>query len=452
MKISRLAYVQLAVFLLLASPLSLLAASLSGTVTNKTVGKPSVGDTVVLMNLTGGMTESGRTKTNAKGEFIFAISDGGPHLIRVEHQKGSYFKNCPPGTQSVEIDVYDVAEKVAGITTEANVIRMETDNTGLKVTENYFVKNDSTPPRTQFSDHAYELYLPTTAKIEGSAAMAPSGMPVASSPVPLGDPGHYAFAFPIRPGETRFQVSYTIPYSGSYKFTPKMVIGSENLAVMLPKAMKFEPGGTTKFLPVNEDPSSQTYVARNIGPNQQIEFTVSGSGSMPREAQGGAAGGQAQGGDASGAGSPDGPGETVSAPTAGGDTRPGGGLGVPVGGEDPINKYRWWILGGLSVILAVAAGFLLRKPSSASLPPPVPAGHFANVPPSAYTAVSSAAVSASAANSSAASPATMMAVLKEELFALETEKLEGKISDAEYVELKSAFETVLRRTLARKAQ
>ena len=46
----------------------------------------------------------------------------------------------------------------------------------------------------------------------------------------------------------------------------------------------------------------------------------------------------------------------------------------------------------------------------------------------------------------------MLAVLKEELFALETEKLEGKITDAEYLQLKSAFETVLRRTLARQAE
>jgi hypothetical protein len=446
MKPLRLAYVQLALLLLLASPLSSLAASLSGTVTNKTVSKPSVGDTVVLLNLTGGMTESGRTKTDAKGEFTFNVPDAGPHLIRVEHQKGSYFKQAPPGTQSVEIDVYDVAPKVEGITTEANVIRMETDNSGLKVTENYFVKNDSSPPRTQFSDHAYEIYLPTGAKIDGSAAMAPAGMPVASSPVPLGDEGHYAFAFPIRPGETRFQVSYTVPYTGSYKFKPKLAIGSENLAVMLPKAMRFAPGGSTVFAPVNEDPTAQTFVARNIAPNQPIEFTVSGTGSMPREAQGAPTGGEAQGSGAAGGGSPDGPGETVAAPSAaGGDTRPGGGLGVPVGGEDPINKYRWWILGGLSVILAIAAGFLLRKPSSPPLPAPVPAGHFAGVPPPPPPPFH-------AASDAAAAPASMLAVLKDELFALETERLEGKISESEYVQLKSAFETVLRRTLARQPQ
>jgi hypothetical protein len=442
MKPFRRAYLPLAIFLLAASPLFSLAASLSGTVTNKTVSKPSVGDTVVLLQLTGGMTETGRTKTDAKGAFTFNVPDAGPHLIRVEHQKGSYFKQAPPGTQSVEIDVYDVAPKVEGIATEANVIRMEADNSGLKITENYFVKNDSSPPRTQFSDHAYEIYLPVDAKIEGSAAMAPAGMPVASSPVPLGDPGHFAFAFPIRPGETRFQVSYTVPYSGSYKFSPRLAIGSENLAVMLPKAMKFTPSGSTQFVPVNEDPTAQTFVARNIAANQKIEFTISGTGSMPREAQGAPTGGNAQMGDAGG-GSPDGPGETVASPTAGGDNRPGGGLGVPVGGEDPINKYRWWVLGGLSVILAIAAGFLLRKSSSSSpLPAPVPAGHFSGVvppPPSVIVA-------------SPAAPASMLAVLKDELFALETERLEGKISESEYAQLKSAFETVLRRTLARQSQ
>ena len=213
-------------------------------------------------------------------------------------------------------------------------------------------------------------------------------------------------------------------------------------AVMLPKAMKFSPGSSTKFQPVDEDPTAQTFVARNIAPGQPIEFTVSGTGAMPREAQGAPSGGEAQGGAMGG--SPDGPGETVAAPSgAGADTRPGGGLGVPVGGEDPINKYRWWILGGLSVILAIAAGVLLRKPAT-PLPAPVPAGHFAAVPPPPpnYAAVSAAANA----------PASMLAVLKEELFSLETERLEGKISDAEYVQLKAAFETVLRRTLARQPQ
>lgn len=426
----------LAAILLLASPLASLAASLTGTVTNQTTSKPSAGDDVVLLQLQGGMTESGRTKTDSKGRFSFSVPDAGPHLIRVEHQKGSYFKQAPPGTQSVEINVYDVAAKVEGITTEADVARMETDNSGLKVTENYFVKNQSSPPRTQFSDHAYEIYLPLDATIEGSAAMAPNGMPVASSPVPLGEKGHYAFAFPIRPGETRFQVSYRVPYKGSYKFTPRLAMAAENLAIMLPKSMKFSAGNSSSFQPTTDDPTGQTYLARNAAPGQPLEFTVSGTGAMPREAQGA----DAQQGAANGSG-----GATMGAPGgASADTRPGGGLGVPVGGADPIDKYRWWILGGLSVVLAVAAGFLLRKPSSG----PLPAAAAVPAPPT-RAAAPPATVSSPVVHAPAAPRSVMLTALKDELFALETERLEGKISDSEYAELKSAFQTVLRRTLAR---
>jgi hypothetical protein len=44
-----------------------------------------------------------------------------------------------------------------------------------------------------------------------------------------------------------------------------------------------------------------------------------------------------------------------------------------------------------------------------------------------------------------------LSALKEELFALETERLEGKLSDSDYAENKSALEVVLRRALARQS-
>jgi hypothetical protein len=46
-------------------------------------------------------------------------------------------------------------------------------------------------------------------------------------------------------------------------------------------------------------------------------------------------------------------------------------------------------------------------------------------------------------------PNASLAALKEELFAIETEKLQGRLSDAEYAEQKSALEIVLRRALQR---
>ena len=84
---------------------------------------------------TRGMRESTTTTTDATGHFTLDLPDQGPHLIRVDHQKAGYFRIAPPGTQSVEIDVYDVAEKVAGVSTQADVMRFETDRQGLHVLE-----------------------------------------------------------------------------------------------------------------------------------------------------------------------------------------------------------------------------------------------------------------------------------------------------------------------------
>src|SRR5271155_170811 len=363
------------------TPLTALAASITGTVTNKTVNKPAAGDRVVLIQLQGGMRESNSTTTDARGNFKLDLPDDGPHLIRVDHEKAGYFHIAPPGTQTANIDVYDVSERVEGVSTEANVMRIEADQQGLHVIENYFVKNDSSPPRTQLSTHAYEIYLPEGAQVEGSAAMAPGGMPVSSSPVPLGDKGHFAFVFPIRPGETRFQVSYRLPYSGSYKFSSRLAIPAENFAIMMPKSMKFTPATDSPFQPINDDPNAQTFLAKNVPAAQAVEFTVSGLGSMPREARGqgeGAQGGDAAGGSGQGGPSAAGQGQPTS-PEAGSaaaasDTRPGGGLGNPIDTPDPLTKYRWWILGSLSRVLAAGAAFFLRNqaPAVAAVPEGAP--------------------------------------------------------------------------------
>lgn len=295
-------------------------------------------------------------------------------------------------------------------------MRIETDPQGLHVIENYFVKNDSNPPMTQLSPRSYEIYLPPDARIEGSAAMAPGGMPVSSSPIPTGEKGYYAYIFPIRPGETRFQVSYHLPYNGSFNFTPKVSLPTQNVAVMLPESMKFTGGGAVGFQAINDGTTNaQTFLARNVAPSQVMAFTVSGTGSMPREQQ------SQSGNDANAAG------PEAGQSSAANDTRPGGGLGNPIDTPDPLNKYKWWILSGLALVLAVAAAFLLRAKPEVASAPAVPAPV-------------------------AASPAgqgDLLATLKEELFALETERLEGKLSESEYAEQKAALETVLRRALSR---
>jgi hypothetical protein len=402
------------------------ADSITGIVTNKTTNKPAVGDDVVLIRLQQGMQEAARTKTDAKGHFTLDVPDNGIHLVRVTHDKANYFRPAPPGTQSVEVDVYNAAAKVKGVSSEADVMRLQTDESGkaLHIVENFFVKNESNPPMTQFSDRPFEFYLPEGAVVEGSAALSPGGMPVQASPVPLGEPNHYAFIFPIRPGETRFQITYRLPYSGSLKFSPRVMMPTDTVAIMMPKSMTFKPGPSAPYAPVTEETTAQTYVARTVQPSEALDFTVSGTGQMPRDT--GAPGAAGEDGPAAGDATAQ-AGACGAAGTAASDTRPGGGLGVPLdpeGTNDPWAKYKWWILGGLGLVMAVGAGVMLK-----------------NGPAQTVAPVSAGAI--------ASGPDSLLAAMKEELFALETDKLQGRLTESEYVEQKAALEVVLRRALGR---
>lgn len=430
---------------LLALAPAALAATITGTVTNGTINKPSAGDDVVLISLEQRMQEAARTKTDARGHYSLDLpsSDGagGMHLIRVDHQKASYFQPAPPNTSHVDVEVYDVAATVPGITTEADVMRVETDPQGLKVTQSYFIKNDSHPPKTQFSAHSYDIYLPPEAKIEGAAAMGPGGMPVASSPAPAGEKGHYTYLFPLRPGETQFQVSYRLPYSGNMTFAPKTANGADNVVVMLPKSMSFKAAPGTQYQAISDELNAQTFVARNVSAGQPLGFAISGSGALPRDVQ-------AQGSGNQPGAQPGNP-QANSAPDSAQDTRPGGGLGAPIDTPDPLDKYKWWILSGIGLLLAIGAAFFLRKPVAVSgaSSVPVDAGLGATmglgIPAGAAPPATVAYGAVPAAN------ATVLTALKEELFTLETERLEGKLSEAEYAAQKQALEVVLRRALSR---
>jgi hypothetical protein len=397
------------------------AATITGTVTNGTTKTPAAGDAVVLIALDQRMQEIAHTKTDGQGHFSIDAPDPGMHLIRVDHEGAAYFQPAPPNTPNVNVQVYDVAAVVAGVSTVANVMRVETDQQGLRVTQSFFIKNDSSPPRTQFSQHSYDFYLPPNAVIEGSAAMAPGGMPVQSSPVPLGDKGHYAFLFPLRPGVTQFQLSYHLPYSGSLAFDQHFATATDSFVVMMPKSMSFKPGAPASFQSLNETPGALTMLARGGSPSRPFAFTVSGSGAMPRDTQ-------AENQSNDGAGATDAGGNSGGSAAAN-DTRPGGGLGVPIDTPDPLDKYKWWILGAITLVFAIGAGFLLRRQGDA---------------PATEAAAAGAPVSG------VQTPGGLLGALKEELFTLETDHLQGKLSDSEYEQQKQALELVLRRALSRK--
>ena len=385
------------------------ATTISGKVTNGTTGRAAAGDEVILLKLSEGMQEEARTKSDAQGRFELPVqATDVPHLIRVVHQKVNYHRPAPPGTTSVEVQVFDSAAKLEGISANVDLMRMQAQGDSLQVTEMVAVKNQSKPPRTLMSEHTLDIYLPEGAQIETALAAGPGGMPVNSAPVPV-DKGHYGFIFPLRPGETRFQVSYRLPYSGEAEFKPRVAYPVDDFAVMLPKSMQFTPSTPGTFNLADDQNGVVVQMVKNVGPGSAPGFRIKGTGTLPDDSQQ----------------------EQAQAGAPGADSRPGGGIGRPSELPDPLQAYRWYILGGLAGVLLVGAvWFVKRQPQTAAS-----ANGFGRVaPPTA----------------SGTGRNMMLDALKEELFQLESERLQQKISAEEYEKTKAALDLTLQRALNRK--
>ena len=93
---------------------------------------------------------------------------------------------APPGTTSVEVEVYDVSKKVEGIEIVADIMRFQAGNGNMQVERTFAVQNNSKPPRTQMNEHNLEFYVPEGAKIDEGQAMTAGGQPVKSASVPEG--------------------------------------------------------------------------------------------------------------------------------------------------------------------------------------------------------------------------------------------------------------------------
>jgi hypothetical protein len=376
----------IAAFLLcLLASLGAFAAQLTGTVMNGTTNQPSSGEEVVLISLASGMEEVSRTKTDSQGHFSLNLRDEqAPHLVRVQRQSVSYFKSVPPGTGSADVIVYDAATQLENITTDARVFHLQSNVGSLNVSDKYVLKNNSQPPRSRIGNQTFSAALPDGAEFDHASITGPSGMPLPVSPVPSEARNHYAFDFPIRPGETQFEVFYKVPFNGKYEFSLTPETPLSELGVLLPKDMKFT-GVSTSFAQDSDEGDFSVFFAKNLFANQPVKFSVS-TGSESAGSQGSAV---------------------------------------------------WYIAGAIVGVMIGVALVVWRKTTRGKSAARNPKG------------VNSKKAQAQT-QSASAPPGDMLDVLKEELFQLETDRLNGKVSEEEYEKSKAGLDTLLRRQMSRK--
>ncbi len=379
--------------------------AIRGVVTNGTSQRPSAGDDVVLLKLGQGMEEEARTKTDAHGEFKFNMADGNAmHLVRVRHDNVNYHEPVPPNVNRVQVTVYNSVAQVPGLRLLDQSEIYQATATELQVVELFRISNSSSPPVTQ---PTFEFYLPEGAKVRIAQAASQSSMPVTVSVVPQKEKNRYAMMHPLRPGVTQLQLAYTMPYAGKVALRPRLAMPADQFYVVTVQGMQFAGSTGATFKAASSwpiDPSLtgiDVHAAADVSPAQELSFQLSGTGEFPQQ-QGAANQPQSQ-------------------PQTQEDNRPGGGLGVPNEKPDPLHSSQWLFLAVLTLFLAAGATYV-------------------------YTAKQPAAP---ALEKRPAGSQLVMEAMKEEIFQLEAERLQGRISAQEYDSAKAALDKTLQRAVQR---
>jgi hypothetical protein len=394
---------------LLVCSLAAAADTLKGVVQNSTTNKPSAGDDVTLKKIGKGMEDVAKTKTNAKGEFSFTVPAAQqPYIVWVQHQGVTYTQAGLPGGVPVAVRVFDAAASIKEITILDHAMAIQTSDDGstLNGEEFYTVGNQSTPPRTLTGQHTFNFYLPEGASITESSVQTGKTQ-LKAAVVPTGEKNKFAFVFPIRPGQTQFHVLYTVPYSGKLEINPRSDLPTETLMVAAPDSIKFAASDNAIYQ-TKTNPQFKNvnfFIAKNLTPKQKVTFEISGKGEMPREP------------------------EQAAAPSAGGrrgePSGPGGGMGVPNERPDPLHSGQWLFLGVLSLFLAAGGVFVYT--SNQNVAPAGPA-----IPQDRST--------------------LLMEAMKEEVFQLESDRLQGKINPQDYQIAKTALDKTLQRAVQRQSK
>jgi hypothetical protein len=383
---------------------------ITGFVTNGTLQKPSANDDVILLKLAGGMQEEARTKTDAKGEFHFDVSDlNQPRLVRVHHDGVNYHQPVPPGTQSVQMTVYNAAAKVPELQLLDQSEVLQATDTSLQVIDVFRLRNSAFPPVTQ---PAFEFYLPQGATIRLAQGLSGDGMPTKTAAVPLKENNKYELDFPIRPGMTQFEVVYTIPYSGTISLDHKFAMPPKQFYVVTADGIQFSAPQTAGFQETQQWPidASVTGVNKHVlsSPPKEVAFNISGNGQLPQQQEAANTGGPPQQQSREG---------------------PGGGLGVPNALPDPLHNGQWLFLGVLTLFLTAGAVYV----------------YTGKQPPAAAPVAAAPAVPAKGRQ------AMLLEAMKEEIFQLESDRLQGKVSAQEYEAAKSALDKTLQRAIQRQS-
>jgi len=208
------------ILLLLVSGLVAVAA-VDGTVVNATTGKPQASVIVSLLQPgSQGMQTLGSVKSDAEGKFtINKDVPPGPAILQAIYQGATYNLVLAPGgpTSGLHLKIYDSTSKPGIAKVSQHMILIEPSLSALEISETFLIENETTSTFQDPVKGSIEFYLPDAANEKVNVTInSPGGMPIQRPAEKTKDKNVYKIAYPVKPGESRFDVTYSLPPSETF--------------------------------------------------------------------------------------------------------------------------------------------------------------------------------------------------------------------------------------------
>ena len=262
--------------LLLAATAS---AAVTGTVFNKTTGKPQPGATVALNKLGQqlGIEMIDQAKSGPDGSFTINQDIGGsgptPYLIRAAYDGVTYNLMIPPGspTTGLKVEVYNASKQPGAAKVSKHMVLFQPGGGQMTVNETYLFDN---PGQTAWNDPGtgtLHFFLPAAAggKVQAEVT-GPGSMPIGAPTAKTAKPDVYEIDYPVKPGETRFDLTYQVPYTEGAPYQGKIVTKDENTYLIVPNGVNIAGEGLNDL---GQEPKTQAHLYGFSGASYNIQLT-----------------------------------------------------------------------------------------------------------------------------------------------------------------------------------
>jgi hypothetical protein len=263
-----------------------LSAAIDGTVINRTTAQPQSGVSITLVKPgQQGMKTIGTTQSDASGHFLFQNDEpgGGPQLLQASYKGVNYNKLMTPNipTSNVELDVYEVTKSPAVAHIAQRMMLIEPSMGQMSIGETVIVQNDTKTTYNNPDLGGLRFFLPPAANGQVRiSAQGSQGMPIPRPAEKTEESDVFKVDFPIKPGETEFQVNYVLPVGSPFNFQGRAVTVKGMPAGPL---RLVAPSGVTlagkDIEQVGTEPKTQATIY-NVLATRNFSALVSGTGSL----------------------------------------------------------------------------------------------------------------------------------------------------------------------------